>query len=130
MSIFSKLGEKIVDGYVKIKGNKQRKKRMIVEFENAIHMKKLENIAAGNINEAKWNEKSIEKAGWRPGFLTIVLSAPMILVFFPPMVVYIEQGFIALDQTPQWYRILIGVMVSSAFGVKKLSDYFMNKKYG
>ena len=109
---------------------KQRKKILKIELEDAIHKQKLSTIAQGKINEAKWNEKSIEKAGWRPGFLTIVLSAPMILVFFPPMVVYIEQGFVALDQTPQWYRILIGVMVSSAFGIKKLSDYFMNKKYG
>ena len=128
MSIASVLGI-ITKPIADIFKEKQRKKILKIELEGAIHKQKLATIAQGKINEAKWNEKSIEKAGWRPGFLTIVLSAPMILVFFPPMVVYIEQGFIALDQTPQWYRILIGVMVSSAFGVKKLSDYFMNKKY-
>ena len=129
MSIASVLGI-LTKPIADIFKEKQRKKILKIELEGAIHKQKLATIAQGKINEAKWNEKSIEKAGWRPGFLTIVLSAPMILVFFPPMVVYIEQGFIALDQTPQWYRILIGVMVSSAFGVKKLSDYFMNKKYG
>ena len=129
MSIASVLGI-LTKPIADIFKEKQRKKILKIELEGAIHKQKLATIAQGKINEAKWNEKSIEKAGWRPGFLTIVLSAPMILVFFPPMVVYIEQGFVALDQTPQWYRILIGVMVSSAFGVKKLSDYFMNKKYG
>ena len=129
MSIASVLGI-ITKPIADIFKEKQRKKILKIELEGAIHKQKLATIAQGKINEAKWNEKSIEKAGWLPGFLTIVLSAPMILVFFPPMVVYIEQGFVALDQTPQWYRILIGVMVSSAFGVKKLSDYFMNKKYG
>ena len=129
MSIASVLGI-LTKPIADIFKEKQRKKILKIELEGAIHKQKLSTIAQGKINEAKWNEKSIEKAGWRPGFLTIVLSAPMILVFFPPMVVYIEQGFVALDQTPQWYRILIGVMVSSAFGVKKLSDYFMNKKYG
>ena len=129
MSIASVLGI-LTKPITDIFKEKQRKKILKIELEGAIHKQKLATIAQGKINEAKWNEKSIEKAGWRPGFLTIVLSAPMILVFFPPMVVYIEQGFIALDQTPQWYRILIGVMVSSAFGIKKLSDYFMNKKYG
>jgi len=129
MSIASILGI-VTKPITDIFKEKQRKKIIKIELDAAIHKQKLSNIAAGKINEAKWNEKSIEKAGWRPGFLTIVLSAPMILVFFPPMVVYIEQGFIALDQTPEWYRILIGVMVSSAFGVKKLSDYFMNRKYG
>jgi len=129
MSIASVLGI-LTKPIADIFKEKQRKKILKIELEGAIHKQKLGNIAQGKINEAKWNEKSIEKAGWRPGFLTIVLSAPMILVFFPPMVEYIEQGFVALDQTPEWYRILIGVMVSSAFGIKKLSDYFMDKKYG
>lgn len=129
MSIASVLGI-LTKPIADIFKEKQRKKILKIELEGAIHKQKLDNIAQGKINEAKWNEKSIDNAGWRPGFLTIVLSAPMILVFFPPMVVYIEQGFVALDQTPEWYRILIGVMVSSAFGIKKLSDYFMDKKYG
>ncbi len=129
MSIASVLGiiTKPVTDMLK---ERQRKKIRKIELDAAYQKQKLDNIAQGKINEAKWNEKSIDKAGWRPGFLTIVLSTPMILVFFPPMVQYIENGFIALDQTPEWYRILIGVMVSSAFGIKKLSDYFMNKKYG
>lgn len=128
MSIASVLGI-ITKPIADIFTAKQRKKTMKIERESAIHLKELDNIAQGNINEAKWNQSSIDKAGWRPGFLTVVLSAPMILVFIPPVVPYIELGFAALNETPEWYRILIAVMVSSAFGVKKLADHAMNKKY-
>ena len=31
------------------------------------------------VNEAAWNVASIKKAGWRPGFLTVILSIPMVL---------------------------------------------------
>jgi len=108
---------------------KQDRLSQELEYKNAIHVQRLKNIGAGRVAEAEWNKTSINKAGWRPGFLTILLSVPMVLVFIPVMVPYVEDGFLALDRTPEWYRILIGVMVSSAFGVKKLSDYFMNKKF-
>ncbi len=117
---------KTVGGVIK---RKQDRMSQELEFKNAVHLKRLENVQAGKVAEAEWNKASINKAGWRPGFLTVLLSIPMVLVFIPFMVPYVENGFAALDKTPEWYRILIGVMVSSAFGVKKLSDYFMNKKF-
>ena len=128
-NIFGGIAKPIVDGVTGIIKEKQRRKSMKVELEGAIQQQRLKNIEAGRVAEVEWNKASINKAGWRPGFLTILLSIPMVLVFIPFMVQYVEQGFAALDKTPEWYRILIGVMVSSAFGVKKLSDYFMNKKF-
>ena len=128
-NIFGAIAKPIVDvvgGTIK---RKQERKAQELEYKAAIHTQRLKNIEAGRVAEAEWNKTSINKAGWRPGFLTILLSIPMVLVFIPFMVPYVENGFAALDKTPEWYRILIGVMVSSAFGVKKLSDYFMNKKF-
>lgn len=129
MGIFSGAIEGIAtaaSGAFQARTNRKTKE---AEFANAVHLQKLENVKAGKIAEAEWNNNSIKKAGWRPGFLTILLSIPLVLVFIPPMVVYVEEGFMALEATPEWYRALIGVMVASAFGVKKLSDYFMDKKY-
>lgn len=133
MSFFSKifggLGGAVVNGVSRYVERRQTRKMQQDEFAHALHSQKLENIKLGKLAEAEWNHLSIKKAGWRPGFLTILLSIPMVLVFIPFMVPYVENGFSALDKTPEWYRILIGVMVSSAFGVKKISDYFMDKKY-
>lgn len=99
------------------------------KFEHAIHLKKLEAVENGRINEAEWNSNSIKKAGWRPGFLTIILSAPLVLVFFPWFVPHITEGFTVLDSTPIWYRSAIAVMISSAFGYKSFADWQMKNKY-
>jgi len=129
VSIFSGVVGKVVEAASGAFQARTKRKSRQEEFANAVHLQKLENVKLGKIAEAEWNNNSIKKAGWRPGFLTILLSIPLVLVFIPPMVVYVESGFLALESTPEWYRALIGVMVASAFGVKKLSDYFMDKKY-
>jgi len=99
------------------------------QLQAAIVTQKIEYIKEGRIAEVEWNTNSVNKAGWRPGFLTIVLSAPMILVFIPDMVPYIREGFAVLDTTPVWYRSAIAVMISSAFGFKKYADWQMAKHY-
>lgn len=109
--------------------NRQKRKMQKQELDNAIHMKKIERVINGDIAEVEWNTNSINKAGWRPGFLTIILSAPMVLVFIPWLVPYIREGFAVLDTTPVWYRAAIAVMISSAFGVKKYADWQMSKHY-
>lgn len=109
--------------------NRQERKARKNELDNAIHMKKIERVIAGEVAQVEWNSNSINKAGWRPGFLTVVLTAPMILVFIPDMVPYIREGFSVLDTTPVWYRSAIAVMISSAFGMKKFADWQMNKHY-
>lgn len=108
---------------------KQERKALQVQLDHAIVEKKIDYVKQGRIAEVEWNKGAQNKAGWRPGFLTIVLSAPMILVFIPDMVPYIERGFEVLDKTPIWYRSAIAVMISSAFGFKKYADWQMSKHY-
>jgi len=108
---------------------KIEKRRQKQEFDNAVHLKRLENVELGKINEATWNITSIKNAGWRPGFLTIMISSPMALVFIPGMVSYIEAGFAALEQMPLWYQSAVGAMIASGFGLKKIADRAMAKKY-
>lgn len=65
---------------------------------------------------------------WKDEYLTIVVSIPMILAFFPPATQYVLQGFVVLDNMPEWYRYTLGVVVSATFGVKKVQEYFGAKK--
>jgi hypothetical protein len=119
----------IVEGFTGLWKGRQERKARKNELDNAIHMQKIEYVKLGRVAEVEWNKSSINKAGWRPGFLTIVLTAPMILVFVPDMVPYIKEGFAVLDTTPVWYRSAIAVMISSAFGMKKFADWQMSKHY-
>lgn len=100
-----------------------------IEAEKAIGQARLENIKQGKINEAEWNLTSIRNAGWKDELLTLILSIPLVLVFIPAMVPHMLAGFEALEQTPLWYRSAVGVMIASAFGYRKLTQFFNDKKY-
>ncbi len=109
--------------------NWQKKRLQKQELEHAIHSKKLDYVQQGRIAEVEWNKTAKATAGWIDDYLTIILSLPLILVFFPDLVPHIEAGFEALEQTPAWYRAAIAVMISAGFGYKKFADWQMNKHY-
>ena len=99
------------------------------ELNQAIHIKRLERVEQGQIAEVQWNMKAKATSGWIDDYLTIVLSLPLILSFFPSLVPHIAEGFKALDATPVWYRAAIAVMISAGFGYKKYADTQMAKHY-
>jgi hypothetical protein len=119
----------IVEAVGGIIQRRQERKARKDEMNHAIHEKKIERIKAGHIAEVEWNKTAKATAGWIDDYLTIILSLPMILVFFPDLVPHIEAGFAALDKTPVWYRSAIAVMISAGFGYKKYADAVMMKAY-
>jgi len=60
--------------------------------------------------------------------ITIILSIPMVMCFIPGLVVYVERGFAVLQETPEWYRYVIGVAIGSAFGVRSVANFMKLKK--
>lgn len=76
-------------------------------------------------SESYWEQKMAEGsvASWKDEYWTVVLSIPMILVFFPCMVPYIKAGFEVLNNdVPDWYKLAIGSAIAAAFAIKKVSD--------
>ena len=103
------------------------------ELKNVIKEKQIERAREGQLAEVQWNIKSVENSGWKDEWLTIILSIPLVLVFFPPLVPSVTAGFVALEGTPIWYRSAVGVMIASAFGYQKIAGALtsskMNKAY-
>lgn len=62
-------------------------------------------------------------ASWKDEYWTVIFSIPLILVFFPNMVDTVMEGFKALEQTPEWYRYLVGVLVLASVGIRKLEKF-------
>jgi len=129
MNLLKLIGGGIVEAASSAYQARTARKSKQDEFENAVHIKKLEAVEQGKINEATWNQTSIQKAGWRPGFLTVLIMLPIPLAFFPWFVPHIEAGFLVLQDLPLWYSSAVGAVIASAFGLKKLSDIRMSKKY-
>jgi len=111
-----------------VQGRQQRKAQER-QLEHEKHMKKIEYVREGRIAEVEWNKKAMDQSGWKDEYLTVILSAPLVLVFFPGLVPYIEEGFRVLDTTPAWYRAAVAVMIGAAFGYRKYADWQMNKHY-
>jgi len=129
MNIFKAIGGSIVKAASGAYQARTKRKAKQDEFANAVHLKKLEAVKEGRINEAEWNHASIKRAGWRPGYLTILITLPIPLAFIPWFVPHIEEGFRVLSTLPFWYHSAIGAVIASAFGIKKLADIKMAKKY-
>lgn len=100
-----------------------------MEFKKEVHVARLENVRQGKLNEAEWNLQSIRNSSWKDEYLTIILSIPMILCFFPSLADDVLNGFNILAQTPEWYRYLIGAMVASGFGLKQITNVMKARKY-
>ena len=66
----------------------------------------------------EWEIESIKNSGWKDEWVLIVLSIPMILVFFPWTQPYILQGFENLQETPDWYRWLTTMIYAATFGIR------------
>ncbi len=70
----------------------------------------------------------MQQAGWKDDWLLIVFSIPLVMCFIPNCVQYVEDGFLALTKTPDWYLYAILLMVGSTFGSKKILNYMATKK--
>jgi len=89
------------------------------EVSKAKHESLLRKINA----DADW-EDTMAKASadsWKDEFWTVILSIPLILVFFPQSRPWIEEGFQALQSSvPDWYLYALSVAIGAAFGVKSV----------
>ena len=76
--------------------------------------------------EVDWDIEAIKNSqgSWKDEYLTILFSIPLLLCFIPFTVEYVERGFEALSQTPDWSKYTLGVIVSASFGIKGASKFF------
>ncbi|MAZ94083.1 MAG: hypothetical protein CMF58_06635 [Lentimicrobiaceae bacterium] len=116
------LAGNVVEGYVETKKAKAKQKLVKIEAETSLIEKKI----AGEI---EWDVQAQKNSGdsWKDEYLTILFSIPLLLCFLPWTVEYVERGFAALAQTPEWYKYTLGIIVSASFGIKGASKMFGKK---
>ena len=116
------LAGNVVEGYVETKKAKAKQKLVKIEAETSIIEKQIK-------GEIDWDVEAIKgsKDSWKDEYLTILFSIPLLLCFFPWTVEYVERGFAALAQTPDWYKYTLGIIVSASFGIKGATKMFGRK---
>ena len=119
----------IIKGAVSIFGNYTQARVRKEELKDAQHERRLDVIAKGNAAEAEWNLTAIKNSGWKDEWLTILLSIPLVLAFYPPAIPHVMAGFEALAAMPLWYQSAMGLMIGSAFGYQKFMHNKMMNAY-
>lgn len=111
-----------ISGFVETKKAKAKQKLVQIEAETTLMEKQI----AGEIDWDIAAQKNSE-GSWKDEYLTILFSIPLLLCFLPFTVDYVERGFEALAQTPDWYKYTLGVIVSASFGIKGATKMFGKK---
>ena len=98
-------------------------KTAVQKAEAQIRMKE----ATGEID---WELAAIRatQSSWKDEWLTIIFTIPLILSFcgdWGRQVV--TDGFIALQNMPDWYQISLGAIVAASFGIRSVSKFFGRK---
>ena len=89
---------------------------------------RIEKVKTGQAADIAWEKTSLDQSGWKDEYWTIILSIPMVMCFIPGLVIYVERGFAVLQETPEWYRYVIGIAIGSAFGVRSVANFMKLKK--
>ena len=77
---------------------------------------KLRSIYSDN----EMDKNSRATAGWMDDVSFFVFLTPAVLAFYPPALVHVKAGFVALESMPQWYQAALGMMLVSVWGYRKL----------
>ena len=96
-------------------------KKYIISKEQAVHKRKLTQIK----NEASWDETQAKNANTslKDEWFVFLLSIPMIGAFVPDMVPYVKEGFVVLNEMPEFYKAFLGAAIAASFGIKSLANW-------
>lgn len=76
---------------------------------------------------AEWEKLMAQGAqhSWKDEFFSLILAAPCILAFCGEWGRQIvEDGFVALDAMPDYYRYFLGCAIAASFGLRGASKFW------
>jgi len=117
----------VLKGVVDVVKTKTETKKLMAEAEQT-HIRKM---AEGEIEYNIATQKNMAES-WRDEWFTIILSIPLLIVFGaiffnqPEWITKLKEGFMALDELPDWYIWALMASIASSFGLK-VSDLAIKK---
>lgn len=77
--------------------------------------------------EISWDAAAVQQMdkSWKDEYLTLMLSAPMILAFLGDWGrTAVSEGFSAIQGAPDWYKVAFLTTIAASFGIRALVDKF------
>ena len=111
---------KVAEHYTKKMELKHNLEMEVLKGKAAWEQAKTQRASESEGRDHDWEVESIRNSGWKDEWVLILLSIPLILVFFPydwgaPAVL---SGFAVLETTPDWYRWLVMMIYAAIFGIR------------
>jgi len=74
-------------------------------------------------HEANLERIRAQKGDWKDEFVLIVVSAPILCAFVPPLQDDAFRAFEYMDKLPEWYMGLWVIICASVFGVNQIPKF-------
>jgi len=129
-AILTTLLKPVVEYFDRRRHRKHEEFVMEMELKKAKAKAAAERVNTGQIADINWELHSIRNSGWRDEYLTLLTSVALILVFIPHTQPYVIEGFMALENTPMWFQVVVLMVYSSAFGIRIFDNFKRVLNYG
>jgi hypothetical protein len=110
---------------------RQRIKEITVESEAKVIVARAEaevaRLGKALDAEIEWDNTAVSQmsGSWKDEYLTLLLSAPMILAFMGDWGrTSVAEGFAAIAEAPDWYTVAFLSAVAASFGIRALVERF------
>jgi hypothetical protein len=102
------------------------KKKVKAEGKIKIETAKISAQVKRESDQGEMDKQSVSdmRYSWKDEFLVIVLTAPFIACFIPPLTPYVKEGFAVLSGTPEWYRWAFLGAIAASFGLRTWTNVF------
>lgn len=93
----------------------------------------VESASKTSAHSMQWELLAIQQAqrSWKDEFWTMVFGLPLVLMLWPPLREPVKEWFVILDNdVPDWYLIVVAVMIASAFGYRGIIQMIATRKAG
>ena len=121
-AIVSKLagvfGEEVVGYYRDKQALKHELALEKLRTKQAVQIARTNRAENSEQRDHEWEQLSINNSGWKDEYVLVLLSIPLILCFLPWTVAYVQMGFAALSNTPEWYQWLIMLIFTAIYGIR------------
>ena len=122
------IGGRWVEGRRKLKEIKIESEAKVIVARAEAEVRRLEKAQDAEI---AWDNTAVSQmnGSWKDEYLTLLLSAPVILAFLGPWGrKAAEEGFAAIATVPEWYMVAFMTSIAASFGVRALVDRFGFRK--
>ena len=116
--LLGKVAPKVADYYIQKVSLKHDLEMETLRGKIAWEAAKSHRASESEGRDAEWEMLALKNSGWKDEYVLIVLSIPMVLSFIPYTVVYVEEGFVALNGTPSWYQLLLITVFFATYGIR------------